>query len=813
MSFCSRAEVLACGRFPVNLILGAQCRYRLPILLVAGSLATHTAHCSPYPSGRVQSVNPTPLGTVYLVLLGLAIAIAIGMMGMAWKRRTQRCAPALLVLVSLVALLAAASALEAIVPRIECKEFWVNIQYLGYQLIPIAYLTMVFQYVGFQRWLAPSRILLISAVPLITVILAWTNDYHLLMRRDLFIEPAEGLGFLGKTYGPWFSLASVYSYLITLCGLTLLTWASRRAASVYRRQALLLIIGTVLPLAWSLAYVLRLPLLPPIDFMPPITALSLLLIALAVLRFRLLEIVPVACHQVVQAMEDGLLVLDDERQVAAINPAAARMLSVTPSAAVGEPATQILEAFPQVLAPILAETPPNSIVVSVGTPDRAAYWEVRISELRSERGHPLGQAVILRDVTEQKQGEKARRAIEARMLQAQKLESLGVMAGGIAHDFNNLLQVILSNTDLIRIALPEDHSTQKLLRGIIRSTERAASLASQMLAYSGKGRFTLEQLDPARLVSGMADLLRSLAPKKVALALEISTDIPSIHADAAQIRQLIVSLVSNAAEAIGEREGTITLRLAQVHATRQLLAPLHQSGELPEGNYVQLTITDDGCGMDEATQARVFEPFFTTKFTGRGLGLAAALGIVHAHRGAIGIKSAPGRGTTVTVLIPGAGASPPVQEVGIPLLCERQASGTILVIDDEAGIRDTAMMALRSYGYRVLAASDGLEGIDLFREHQNEIDAVVLDLAMPRMSGEEVVPALRGLRSDVPIILTSGYPEEEALRRFAGRDLSGFLQKPYRPHLLAAQLDTLIARTIRPREAVAHINEGGKPHE
>jgi signal transduction histidine kinase/CheY-like chemotaxis protein len=812
MTKCSRANVLDRCRL-IGLLLNTRRRYSLSLFLLAGSFVTRAAHSYPHPSDGIHSVGPTPLGIVYLVLLGLSVVTAVGMMGMAWKRRTQRCALPLLVLVSLVALLAAASALEALAPSIEDKEFWVNVQYLGYQLIPIAYLAMVFHYLGFQRWLTPGRILLISALPLITMVLAWTNEYHLLMRRDLFIEPVEGLSFLGKTHGPWFSVAVVYSYLVMLCGLSLLIWAGRRTASVFRRQALLLITGTVLPMTWSLAYVLRVPLLPPIDLMPPITAFSQILIAVAILRFRLLEIVPVACHQVIQAMEDGFLVLDDERRVAAINPAAARMLSVLPAGAVGEPANQVLEAFPQVLAPILTEAPPSCVTVSAGTPDRAAHWEVRISALRSERGHPLGQAVILRDVTEQQQGEEVRRAIEARMLQAQKLESLGVMAGGIAHDFNNLLQVILSNTDLIRMALPEDHSTQKLLQGILQSTERAASLAGQMLAYSGKGRFTLELLDPARLVSGMADLLRSLASKKVVLALEISTDLPSIHADVAQIRQLVVSLVSNAAEAIGEREGTITLQLAQVHATRQLLAPLHQSGELPEGDYLALTIIDDGCGMDEATQARVFEPFFTTKFTGRGLGLAAALGIMHAHRGAIGIKSAPGRGTTVTILLPGVGVSPPAREAGIPLHGERQTSGTILVIDDEAGVRDTAMMALRSYGYRVLAASDGLEGIHLFRAHQEEIDAVLLDLAMPRMSGEEVVPALRGLRSDVPIILTSGYPEEEALRRFAGRDLSGFLQKPYRPHLLAAQLDTLIARTIRPREAVAHINEGGKPHE
>ena len=660
MTKCSRANVLDRCRL-IGLLLNTRRRYSLSLFLLAGSFVTRAAHSYPHPSDGIHSVGPTPLGIVYLVLLGLSVVTAVGMMGMAWKRRTQRCALPLLVLVSLVALLAAASALEALAPSIEDKEFWVNVQYLGYQLIPIAYLAMVFHYLGFQRWLTPGRILLISALPLITMVLAWTNEYHLLMRRDL-IEPVEGSAFgrpRARFLSPSFTPTS--SCLRPL----LLIWLVAHCLGL--PPAGILITGTVLPMTWSLAYVLRVPLLPPIDLMPPITAFSQILIAVAILRFRLLEIVPVACHQVIQAMEDGFLVLDDERRVAAINPAAARMLSVLPAGAVGEPANQVLEAFPQVLAPILTEAPPSCVTVSAGTPDRAAHWEVRISALRSERGHPLGQAVILRDVTEQQQGEEVRRAIEARMLQAQKLESLGVMAGGIAHDFNNLLQVILSNTDLIRMALPEDHSTQKLLQGILQSTERAASLAGQMLAYSGKGRFTLELLDPARLVSGMADLLRSLASKKVVLALEISTDLPSIHADVAQIRQLVVSLVSNAAEAIGEREGTITLQLAQVHATRQLLAPLHQSGELPEGDYLALTIIDDGCGMDEATQARVFEPFFTTKFTGRGLGLAAALGIMHAHRGAIGIKSAPGRGTTVTILLPGVGVSPPAREAGIPL--------------------------------------------------------------------------------------------------------------------------------------------------
>jgi CheY-like chemotaxis protein len=326
---------------------------------------------------------------------------------------------------------------------------------------------------------------------------------------------------------------------------------------------------------------------------------------------------------------------------------------------------------------------------------------------------------------------------------------------------------------------------------VILAGERAAQLTRQMLAYAGKGRFVLEMIDLSAEVRDTLPLLQAAIPRTVGLRLQLATDLPLVEVDAAQLHQIFMNLVVNGAEAIPEgRTGTVDVATRRVTIGDTDL-PLRQElagGELRAGEYVLLEVRDSGAGMDAATRERIFDPFFTTKFTGRGLGLAAVLGIVRGHSGAIAVSSEPGRGATFRVWLP-ARRQGEIQEspAGQPPL-DLAGAGTVLVIDDDETVRRVAKTTLERYGYTVLDAANGAEGVDLFRLRAAEIRCVVLDLTMPVMSGEEALRRIAGIRAGVPVILSSGYSEAEALRRFAGQGIAGFLQKPYQAATLAAKV-------------------------
>jgi PAS domain S-box-containing protein len=395
---------------------------------------------------------------------------------------------------------------------------------------------------------------------------------------------------------------------------------------------------------------------------------------------------------------------------------------------------------------------------------------------------------VTRDVTERRRAELERREIDQRMQQAQKLESLGVMAGGIAHDFNNLLTPILGNTSLALMDLPQDSPVRARLLKVQNATHRAAALTSQMLAYAGEGPLLVEALNLSQLLREMAQLLESAVSGKAALDFDLFPSLPVVEADASQLSQVVMNLVANACEAIGEGGGSIAIRTGTAEIERGAPAHPRIGEEIAPETCVYLEVEDNGRGMDAETCTRSFDPFFTTKSTGRGLGLPAALGIARGHGGAIEIDSKPGRGTRFRLLLPAATrehARGPAEDA------EQEAwrgMGTALVIDDDEGVRELSEDTLERAGLSVLCASDGLEGIELFREHADEIRIVLLDRTMPSTSGEETFEAIRRIRPDVPIILVSGHSEERAAGSFADQDLTGFLHKPFLPTALLRQV-------------------------
>jgi two-component system, cell cycle sensor histidine kinase and response regulator CckA len=397
---------------------------------------------------------------------------------------------------------------------------------------------------------------------------------------------------------------------------------------------------------------------------------------------------------------------------------------------------------------------------------------------RGDDGAIAGIIVFSVDITEVKQ-------LEERIQRAQRLESLGVMAGGIAHDFNNLLMGVLGHASLAALELPPGSPARERIAQIQIAAQRAAELTQQMLAYSGRGRFVVQALDLNELVEEMAHLLEVATSKRATLEYRFRPDLPPIEADATQVRQVIMNLLTNAGEALGGAGGRVTIATGTTRADAG-------TADLPPGLYVTCSIADTGCGMDEATLQKIFDPFFTTKFTGRGLGLAAVLGIMRGHQGAVRVVSEPGLGTTFTLLFPA--ASRPAESVAAapaPAVAWR-GEGTALVVDDDESCRSVARAMLEHAGLQVLTARDGGEALAVLRAHGPTISVVLLDLLMPGMDGETAYREMRRQEPGLRVVLMSGYNEQDVTSRFAGQDRVRFLQKPFR----AADLWTLLQETL-----------------
>lgn len=480
----------------------------------------------------------------------------------------------------------------------------------------------------------------------------------------------------------------------------------------------------------------------------------------------------------------GINLMDSEYRIVMVNRTQARMFGHPPEWFKGrhcyvefEKRTEICPHCPGALSMASGD---NAQMVTEGIRDDGSRFTVNIRTvpLKGTDGKTRGFIEVVEDITEHRRAEQERLNLEQQLLHAQKLESLGVLAGGIAHDFNNILMAIIGNADLALMRLSPESPAVGNLHNIEQSAARAADLAKQMLAYSGKGKFVIEHLDLNRLLEEMLHMLEVSISKKAVLRLDLTRPLPSVEADATQMRQIVMNLVINASEAIGDRSGVIAITTGCMDCDRSYLKNVWLDENITEGLYLFLEIADTGCGMDREVMSKIFDPFFTTKFTGRGLGMAAVLGIVRGHKGAIRVYSEPNRGTTFKILLPASGRP-------LELFNEEshkhswKGSGTVLLVDDEETVRAIGSEMLKELGFMAITANDGREALDIFRSNP-DIAIVVLDLTMPHMDGEQCFRELRLLKPDVKVIMSSGYNEHEVTQKFVGKGLAGFVQKPYK---------------------------------
>jgi two-component system cell cycle sensor histidine kinase/response regulator CckA len=412
--------------------------------------------------------------------------------------------------------------------------------------------------------------------------------------------------------------------------------------------------------------------------------------------------------------------------------------------------------------------------LAVGGADR--HFEARIVPLPND--HCI---VVVRDVTERHREQEERRELDLRMQEAQRLESLGLLAGGVAHDFNNYLAAILGAAEILSKKLPGGPATTEPLDIIRQAGWRASELSRQLLAYAGHAHLETRNVSLSALVVDTAQLLDAATSKRVRLELDLPDDVPAVLGDVSQLRQVLLNLVTNASEALGDREGHITVRTRGVD------------------HSVTLSVSDDGRGMDAATRQKMFDPFFSTKGRGRGLGLASVLGIVRSHGGRVDVESATDLGTTVRIVLPASGApAEPLERPRASALPPLQG-GVVLVVDDEPGVRVVTARLLREAGLDAIEAADGRAAIALL-ERGARPDVVVLDMTMPGWSGEETLVELHRIDPSLPVILTSGYDESARHSPAAmPRPPAVFLQNPYRIGALLAAIQSALAERARVR--------------
>ncbi|GAV21077.1 two-component system, NtrC family, sensor histidine kinase AtoS [Mariprofundus micogutta] len=427
-----------------------------------------------------------------------------------------------------------------------------------------------------------------------------------------------------------------------------------------------------------------------------------------------------------------------------------------------------------------------------------AIWvSISAHRIDNKPGELSGVEGVVRDITLMVQAEEQKRNMEEQMAHVQRLESLGVLAGGIAHDFNNILAGIMGNAELAEINALEGESVDHELKNILTGSNRAADLCRQMLAYSGQGIFLRSEVNMTMLIEEALQLIDVSISKNISLKLDLSNALPNVNADKTQMQQIIMNLVTNAAESIGdETPGNITITTSLIQAGKSDLQSKFIDEIREPGSYVLFEVVDNGCGMNKETMDKMFDPFFTTKFTGRGLGMSAVLGIVRSHEGVIQVSSKPGRGTRFKVLLPVSnGEMIDLMDEDVEITPYRDSERTILLIDDEVMVRTVVDRLMKKLGCKVMLASDGVEGFEIYKQHRAEIDLVLLDMTMPKMGGKETLSRLRDLNATLPVIICSGYSNDTVSGQFDTVQPSGFLQKPFSLKLLREVLDMISTKS------------------
>jgi PAS domain S-box-containing protein len=539
------------------------------------------------------------------------------------------------------------SAMHVLVPDREARIVIAKFQYLAVAPIGVLWLLFATKY-SRGAWVH-DRILrvILWTVPALTLALAATNERHEFYWSAISEISTASATRLVYGAGPWYWVHATYTYGLLLAGTLILVRGLRRFPPPYRRQTAMILAGVIVPWAGNVMYLAHV-FGPGVDPTPLAFAVSGACFTWGMYRYRLFGLVPVARDMVLDSMDDGVLVLDAQRHIVDLNAAAERYTGCT-SASLGRPVEEVVSWWSQA---VTEERPMDGHVPEVVKVEPGPrYFEIKVSPVRDTERRFAGWLVIIHDISSRRRTEAERYAFERRLQEQQQNESLTVLAGGVAHDFNNLLTGILGNADLLAMQSPPDSDDRRAAEAIVIGAQRAADLVSKMLAYSGGGRVVAEPVDLDALVKEMVDLLAASVARHCTVIYNSPGPLPLVETDPTQIRQVVLNLIVNAAEAVDDN-GVITVETGRENLDRDALARMTFGSELPQGPYVFIDVVDNGIGMSEHTLTRMFDPFYSTKDTGRGLGMAAVRGIVRSHKAALRVTSAERQGTRFRVWFP-----------------------------------------------------------------------------------------------------------------------------------------------------------------
>ena len=716
--------------------------------------------------------------TLYTLPLLAAALISAIVAVLAWQRRPSPGARAFSATMCLVVLNILVSLFLLGSTTLDSFLFWVKMSFLGGGL-GVAWLVFTLRYDG-RSLRDVTRIAALAAVePTVMFVLAWFNDLHHLLWSQAVATPITAPGALLRVdtrLGPLFWVWSAYQYALLLLGVVILLRGLFRVPSAYRGQTVTVLVAMAVPWTANILFLVGRTSVTGVDLTPFAFALSGIALFLALYRFRFLDLVPIPRSLVLEASPNGVLVLDGRGRLVDINPAAEAILGCSAHDVLGAEGTQVLPA-------LSSATPGSDAELTFVCDGVERSYDLHVAPLRKR----MGNLALLMDVTDRKR-------MTARLLQAQKMDALGLMAGGIAHDFNNLLTGILGNLSIMREEAGQLDSIAEPLAQAERAARRAAGLTHNLLTFSRNGSPTPTCLNLSQSVDLTLQSIAELVPTSVKIARDYAPGLWNVLIDQVQLGQLVINLVLNARDAMSGA-GTLTIRTSNVDVDEWFVQahPDARSGE-----HVLLQVTDTGGGMTDTVLQHLFEPFFTTKPIGHGtgLGLAVVYGAVQQANGWIIVETAVGKGTTFFTYLPRCREPAKAQVPAFQEACTQRAEGheTVLIVDDEEMILQLTRRMLERSGYTVMTAADGPSAVAIIQGNPAIADLVLLDMTMPGMTGDQVLWELRRLDCTAPILISSGYSVGESIQDLVGGPggADGILPKPYTMQELSEMVRTTL---------------------
>jgi len=705
----------------------------------------------------------------------------------------------------------------------EGAMLWASkVQYIGVTTIPVSVLWFTAIFTGRPGWITKESAGLALLVPLVALGLVWTNDVHGLIWREVGATYGNRWSLLVVTYGGAFWAFVVYSYTCLITALILVADMALRTVGVWRRQAMYVLLGLLAPWFANFLRVGGLSPFEPLDPTPFAFAFAGMAMAVAILNVDLLVLAPVAREQVLDAVSEGIVVVDPAGRVVDMNRAAALILQVDPSTSVGSSALEVLGRIGEVL-----ESKADTVQVSLSAPGvpesvyncarfhvtdgtgRSVASTVVISNITSlilaqreiedaqkdlerrieERTLELRRSNerLRREMRQRRQAEQQEQAMEAQLRQSQKLETIGTLAGGIAHDFNNLLAAILGFTELAEDEAHDAAKVRQYLAQVTSAATRAQEVVGKILTFSRQAEHSWQPVDLSRFVDDSMPLIRALLPSTVRFSVELDPTTPTVMGDATQLQQVLMNLCTNAAQSM-PNGGTLSISVRRTHEPPTRSAPSLATGV--EGTeWVALGVSDSGAGIPEEVRRRIFDPFFTTKSVGHGtgLGLSVVHGIVTSHGGEITVESEPGHGTAFTVFLP---VSEQLPIVAADPVADPPPGGheSILVVDDEVPLTALCRRVLEGRGYAVTTCNHPDEAFEVFAAAPDDFDLLLTDQTMPDQTGVDLAQRILRSRPGLPVVIMTGLAQSASADDLSQLGVKQILLKPVRTADLLRQV-------------------------